>query len=344
MQMKLKRYFSVVSHGADIVELRNGVWNPTSITLTDESKSGFLFRILSRLDGSNSPAQIARDEKVSVAEVEALIDHLIQVDAIESKSGSALDQYLDQCVPGLKGDSTVVIPERPLLLIGDQALTGTIRAQLAAGLPEAHVDILDDDPGLDILQRNETAWLLDGLVFQEKLLQFAHWKGSMIIFATEIINPVQCEILNRVCIELKIPWIHAAIDGPFLLVGPTFIPTRSACYRCLEKRVLMNMRSNSGYQAYKRAIVEGGLKRGEVPMAPILHSMLASHVALEALNLAVTETSFTVNKILSIYLPTMEFTFHEVLRLPGCEACGSSAERDDRELYFDIRAMFEEHA
>ena len=77
-------------------------------------------------------------------------------------------------------------------------------------------------------------------------------------------------------------------------------------------------------------------------MAPILRSMLASHVALEALNLAVTETSFTVSKILSIYLPTMEFTFHEVLKVPGCEACGSSAERDDRELYFDICAIFEE--
>jgi bacteriocin biosynthesis cyclodehydratase domain-containing protein len=343
MQMKLKRCFSVVSHGADIVELRNGVWNPTSITLTDESKSGYLFRILSRLDGSNSPARIAKDEKVPVAEVEALIDHLIQVDAIESKSGSALDQYLDQCVPGLKGESTVAIPERPLLLIGDPALTGAIRTQLAAGLPEVQVKVLDDeDPGIHILQRNETEWLLDGLAFQEKLLQFAHWKGSTIVFVTEIINPVQCEILNRVCIELKIPWIHAAIDGPFLLVGPTFIPARSACYRCLETRVLMNMRGNSGYQTYKRAIIEGEIKRGEVPMAPILRSMLASHVALEAVNLAVTETSFTVSKILSIYLPTMEFTFHEVLKVPGCEACGSSAERDDRELYFDICAIFEE--
>ncbi len=342
MQMKLKRYFSVVSHGADIVELRNGVWNPTSITLTDESKSGFLFRILSRLDGSNSPAKIAKDEKVPVAEVEALIDHLIQVDAIESKSGSALDQYLDQCVPGLKGESTVAIPERPLLLIGDHALTSMIQAQLAACLPEARVNILDDDPGLHILQRNETAWLLDGLAFQEQLLQFAHWKGATIVFVTEVINPVQSEILNRVCIELKIPWIHAAIDGPFLLVGPTFIPSRSACYRCLETRLLMNMRGNSGYQAYKRAIIEGEIKRGEVPMAAILRSLLASHVALETLNLAVTETSFTVSKILSIYLPTMEFTFHEVLKVPGCEACGSSAERDDRELYFDIRAIFEE--
>jgi hypothetical protein len=35
----------------------------------------------------------------------------------------------------------------------------------------------------------------------------------------------------------------------------------------------------------------------------------------------------------------MEFTFNEVLRLPGCPACGPAPERDDRELFFDVRAL-----
>lgn len=342
MNMRMKRHFSLVAHGSDVVELRHGVWNPTSITLTDESNSGILFRILSRLDGSASAAEIAKSEKVPVAEVEALLDHLIQVDAIESKSTSAFDLYLDQFAPALKGNGTVSIPERPLALLGDSALVQIILGQLVAGLPDARVRVIaESDPGRQILARNETGWLLDGLVFQEKLLQFSEWRNSTLVFASEVINPVQCEILNRVCLELDIPWIHAAIDGPFLLVGPTFIPRRTACYRCLETRVLMNMRGNNGYQQYKRALVEGGIKRGELPAASILRNLLASHVALEALNLGLTQSSFTVNKLLSIYLPTMEFAFHEVLRVPGCEACSSSAERDDRELYFDIRAVFE---
>ena len=38
-------------------------------------------------------------------------------------------------------------------------------------------------------------------------------------------------------------------------------------------------------------------------------------------------------------LPTMEFTFNEVLRLPGCSACGGLFEREDKELHFDLRAL-----
>jgi hypothetical protein len=60
---------------------------------------------------------------------------------------------------------------------------------------------------------------------------------------------------------------------------------------------------------------------------------------MEALNFALAGTSFTVGKVLCVYLPTMEFTYNEVLRVPGCTACGSAPERDDRELYFDIRSL-----
>jgi bacteriocin biosynthesis cyclodehydratase domain-containing protein len=342
MHMRLKRHYSLVTHGADVVELRYGVWNPNSITLTDESKSGTLLRILSRLDGSISPNEIAKVEKIPQAEVEALIDHLVQLNAVESASAHALDQYLDQLVPALKSESTSLLPERPILLLGDPGLTEPIRQLLASSLPDTSITVLDKrDPGVQVLERNETGWLLDGLAFQEKMLQFASWKNSMIISATKIINPVQDRILNRVCLNLRIPWIHAAIDGPFLFVGPTFIPGRSACYECLETRLLMNMRDSGSYQRYKQAIVEGEIRAGELPVAPMLQGLLASHTALEALNLALTKSSFTTNKILSIFLPTMEFTYHEVLRVPGCTACGSSAERDDRELYFDIRALFE---
>jgi hypothetical protein len=35
----------------------------------------------------------------------------------------------------------------------------------------------------------------------------------------------------------------------------------------------------------------------------------------------------------------MEFAFSDVLRLPGCAGCGTLSERDESELYFDMRTL-----
>ena len=35
--LRIKRQYSIVAHSPDVVELRHGVWNPISHTLTDES-------------------------------------------------------------------------------------------------------------------------------------------------------------------------------------------------------------------------------------------------------------------------------------------------------------------
>ena len=56
------------------------------------------------------------------------------------------------------------------------------------------------------------------------------------------------------------------------------------------------------------------------------------------MNFLLTQSAFTTGKVLSIYLPTMEFSFNEVLRVPGCPACSRPA-REDVELYFDIRSL-----
>ena len=99
---------------------------------------------------------------------------------------------------------------------------------------------------------------------------------------------------------------------------------------------MMNLRESASYQRYKRALVERQVREGRLPVEPAIAGTLASLTALETLNFALTGSSFTVNKVLAIYLPTMEFTFNEVLRAPSCTACSPLPERDDTELYFDM--------
>ena len=338
--IRLKRHYSLVAHSADVVEIRYGVWNPVSFTLTDESESGHLYPLLKALDGSLSEAELAAREHVPVAEVEALIDHLQQLNVMEQGASSALDFYLDHVAPTLRAYGEEPPAAKPVLLMGDPELTREIQRNLQGDIPHAGVTILDrQDPTWRALSAQDTTVLMDGLAFEEWAEQFAGWRQQFVVLASRTINPIQFKLLNRISLHYGIAWLHAVMDGPLLMVGPLFIPYRSACYECFEMRVVMNLREGASYLRYKEALVQHQIEYGAVPAEPVLLNLLASHTALEVLNFVLTDSAFVVNKVLAIYLPTMEFSYNEVLRLPGCPACSPAAARDDKELYFDIRSL-----
>jgi hypothetical protein len=104
----------------------------------------------------------------------------------------------------------------------------------------------------------------------------------------------------------------------------------------------MNLREYSSYQKYKSAIVENKiLSKSAFPMQSALNSLMISHLTMEILNFALTGCSFTRNKVLSIYLPTMEMTFNEFLKVSTCKNCGSQPHRDDSQLYFDVQGLLQ---
>jgi bacteriocin biosynthesis cyclodehydratase domain-containing protein len=340
--LRIKRQYSIIAHSPDLVELRYGVWNPISFTLSDQTNAGKLFRLLDRLDGSLSLSQIAKEENVSHEEIHALVDHLVQLGVIESDVSSSLDHYLDNFAPGSRGAAKEAPDGLPVVLLGDSELTSQIKHFLQLALPERDISLISPkDPIQVVLSDADTTWLANGLRFAERTKIFEKLDNKFLIFATKIIHPIQFQLVNRISLDRGFSWIHAAIDGPFLFVGPMFVPHRSACYECFERRVTMNLREAASYQRYKRALVEREIRCGRPPVEPVLVGLLASHTAFEALNFLLTRASSLVNKVLAIYLPTMEITYNEVLRVPGCEACSPIVERDGKELYFDIMALIQ---
>jgi bacteriocin biosynthesis cyclodehydratase domain-containing protein len=343
VRLRLKRQYSIVAHSNDVVELRHGTWNPISFTLRDDSTTGVLRRVLERLDGSLSTDEIADAEGVSRSEIDALVEQLADLGLLEDGPSHALDYYLDHAVPnlfpypGARGQA-----RRSAVVVGKGGVPDEVARILgapAAGL-DCNVAIGNGDLH-ELLSRDGSGWLSDGLAFEERAQRFADWRDRFVVFASSTVDPVELRVFNRIALRHRIPWLHAAIDGPFLLVGPTFIPGRSSCYECLETRVLMNLREAASYQAYKHALAERRVVRTAAPLTRVLEAMAGSLSAFEALNFLVTEANFTVGKMLAVYLPTFEFSVNEVLRLPGCSACGSAPERDDRELYFDIRTLLD---
>ncbi len=341
--LRLKRHYSIIAHSPDVAELRYGVWNPVSFTLTDDSGTGHLLGILSRLDGRFSVAEIAAAEGVPESNVESVVEQIAELNLLEDQSTHALDYYLDHILPNLsvhegksKGTPSSVV------LFGDPEVSEQIdRILSSSSLHDQYNVLTADDTLRSLLSQCGKSWIFDSLDFEEGVRPFAEWRERLIVFGVTTVNPLEMRAFNRISLHYRIPWIHAAMDGPYLLIGPTFVPFRSPCYECLETRVVMNMRESASYQRYKSALVEGRATGTGVPLDTVLGAMLASLTAFEALNFLLTGASFTVGKMLSIYLPTMEFTFNEVLRLPGCPACSPAPERDDKELYFDVRALLE---
>ncbi|MFZ1218236.1 MAG: TOMM precursor leader peptide-binding protein [Chthoniobacterales bacterium] len=335
---RIKRHFSIVAHSADVVELRHGAWNAVAHTLEDETKSGRLLRLLRRIDGSSDAAQIGASENVPLGDVEDLLSHLTEIGVLEFGVGSALDFFAEHAAAHLAGRAAAPVqPPVPPIVVGDDgALAAHLITLLGAhSTPEVAATVRED------LVRCARASYEDGITFEEAVAPFSRWSGHFVIYASASVNPLELRGFNRVCLHHRVPCIAAAVDGPFLLVGPMVIPARTACLECLEMRVLMNLRQAADYQAYKVALLEGRASGATAPLDGVLAALLASLVSVEALNFALAGTSFTVGKVLCVHLPTMEFVYNEVLRVPGCVACGSAPERDDRELYFDIRALLQ---
>jgi len=340
MNYRIRPYFSVVAHSPDIAEIRYGVWNPTSCTLRDESNSGTLTRLLLRLDGTSSVNEIADSEHVATRDVEQLLERLNELGMLESASTNALDFVLER-TPGASG-AWVKPPDHPIpvAIIGDAELAGTIADLLRGSLPDLSVVVRPEPRDLNSMQSVAESDD-DALVFQAELSHFEHWRNHLLIVAQRVIDPEWVHRINRICLALRTPWLHTALDGPFLFIGPLTVPNRSACFDCFETRVMMNLRESASYQRYKRAIVQRLVRVGVVPIEPVVRNLLASHVTIEALNYLLTEHSCLIGKVLSIYLPTMEFTYHEVLRLPNCRSCAPQPAATRRELYFDVTAVME---
>jgi bacteriocin biosynthesis cyclodehydratase domain-containing protein len=335
--LRVRRSFSIVAHSPDVVELRSGVWNTRSFTLTDHSGAGKLFNLVSGLDGSLSRGDLAKREGVTRAEVEALVDHLDQLGAIEEGATSALDLYLEQ-VDALAGDPGAIAAGARILVTGDGALADAVVAQVEPALPGRVQRLGADDPLLRALDAVQVDDLGDGLAMERHAQALAEWRDAFLVDVRAVVDPLRSQVLNRVTLAAEIPVLYASVDGPALFVGPLVVPRRSACYECFETRVTMNLREGASYQRYKAALARSAVLPGESPLLAPVRALLVAHAALETVNFATTGSGFAIGKVLSVYLPTMEIAFNEVLRLPGCAACGSVAERDDRQTYFDVRS------
>ncbi len=337
---KVKSEYMVIPHSKDRIEFRSGVWNAASIFLEDKDEKHKLYSIIKQLNGEHSSKEIGKTENLPTSQIEEVIDHMLNLSLLTNKSQDPLEGFLNSYMPIFSQGQASEI-KKPVLLLGDAALTEKLAEELKKIIPENLVKIADqnDLPYHELQTLNPEDWLFDGISYLEKVENYSSWKNFFVVLAFENINPIFAENFNRIAHELQIPWMQIAIDGPFLLIGPTFEGGNSPCYSCFEKRIAMNLREHANYQKYKTAIIEKKINNQNAQINPLLLSLIASHGSVEILNYLATGSTFTMRKLLGIYLPTMEIAYNDVLSLAGCPVCGAVTHRTDEQLYFDMQTQ-----
>ncbi|XVQ15456.1 TOMM precursor leader peptide-binding protein [Spirillospora sp. CA-255316] len=332
---RVKRSFAVIGHSPNVVEFRHGTWNTVAHTVSDDSRSGRLLTLISALDGTSTPAELAALHRIEHDEIDALIAHLRGLGVLEDTPSTALDHYLDTHAAPLRAPQPP--PARPVRVLGDADLAELVTGLVRQALPGA--DVAPDTAGIALKALNpQPGWARDELWLSETAAQFDDYQDAIVVWAQYRPDPLRIEVFNRIALRRGIRWVHGTIDGPFMIIGPAVLPGATACYQCLETRVLMNLKNSASYQDYKTALARAAVSGGDPPVLAPLRHMLAAYLALETVNLHSTAAAYTTGKTLTIYLPTWEHAVQDLLAVPDCTACGGA---EEEELYFDAGAWLD---
>jgi molybdopterin/thiamine biosynthesis adenylyltransferase len=155
-----------------------------------------------------------------------------------------------------------------------------------------------------------------------KVLSLSDGAVDLVINCSDFPNvDTTSEFVSKVCMERQIPHIIAGGYNLHLsLIGPTIIPKKSPCFRCiqsgLEKETPIDFANTRKLYRKKRNI--GNLS----PLAGIS----ASFVAFESLRVLVDSNKmmpYMMGKRGEFNFLTSELNFSEYPKLPDCEWCGS---------------------
>lgn len=323
---ELNSAFSIIYHDENTVEFRSGVWNVTSHHLSDDNKGGILARIILAIEESNPCDITSISKKTDTRQNDCanIFDALIEEDLL-----LAFQKKNEKDYP--QGNVSKI------LMLGDVEMSNTCQDYLSNQFSQLTMDFIPYSE-LDFIDRSGQLIELDALAL-EKTVEHCRkrFEKTLVVVLDQSVNPVFYLSLNKVLHASHIPWFLTAIDGPFVYVGPLF--NDLFCYECLDHRVLMTAKSSANYQIYKNAVVKNLISLGQSAIDPSLKALALSLASIEISNFLTTGRSWASQKLLSIYIPTMEFSYHKVLRLPGCNVCGVDNALEGHQIHFDTGVL-----
>lgn len=145
---------------------------------------------------------------------------------------------------------------------------------------------------------------------------------SLAVVALDHPDPGLMEAVNTACIDAEVALLPVALVGWEGHLGPTYVPGRTACYRCFDLRAKSNLSSYEQHVLYEDALRR---RPGQQPFGWLPHfpNLLAGMAATEVIKVVTScYPPTTYGRCLVVDLLMSETEGHDVLRVPGCPACG----------------------
>jgi bacteriocin biosynthesis cyclodehydratase domain-containing protein len=128
------------------------------------------------------------------------------------------------------------------------------------------------------------------------------------------------EAINTACLETSMRWMHLAIRDSAVVIGPTFIPTQTACYVCYDGRVKSNIGDVDSYNAFQKLRNKTSDDESEItPLWPIVSGQVALEIARILSGFA---PPATIGRFFEIGAGTFNIRRGEILKVPRCPSCG----------------------
>lgn len=156
--------------------------------------------------------------------------------------------------------------------------------------------------------------------------------GELLVVLTDDYLREELAGINREALEHDLPWYLVKPTGVEAMIGPLFVPRKTACWECLASRLNSNLKLELALDSMpgRKTIIP---KAGEsIPAGEQAVSALA---ALELAKWIVTKESATLeNSLLTLELNQPGTQPHAVQRLPRCPSCGKAAPLEPQPLMF----------
>lgn len=178
---------------------------------------------------------------------------------------------------------------------------------------------------LDLSAGAASAALMRALAQQDISVRDGANPALQIVLVDDYLDP-RLEQINRLNHERGTPWLLAKPAGALMWVGPLMAGADSACWRCMQHRLLYRRKLG----AYLRQHAGGGQDRsaGDIHFSCATQLALAS-ICAEVVKFLVLQGSPelaahvpSLHHVVTIDALTYRHERHEVIRRPQCACCG----------------------
>ncbi|MFI9596370.1 TOMM precursor leader peptide-binding protein [Nonomuraea sp. NPDC052265] len=156
-----------------------------------------------------------------------------------------------------------------------------------------------------------------------------------VVLAPDVFRPADHEALNTAALSSRTPWTSCRTVGLEVLIGPTVLPGRSACWTCFDDRRRSHLTRHEEATLVEHIWGEADRPPPFLAVVPGL-----SLVTLEVVKLL---TGFapatTVDGLLAVDVLSSTTTLHPVLRVPRCRSCGRPAQDRPALQVWDVEGV-----